>query len=167
MPLYEFYCDRCNTIYTFFSKRVNTDANPFCPSCSTVPLRRQMSLFATISSHGRDSEDMADELSSLDEAKMERAMELLAREAEHIDEDDPRQAARLMRKLAESTGMGLNDELEEALSRLEGGEDPERVEEEMGDVLSDENLFLPGNRSRKGGRKRSRPRVDEKLYDLE
>lgn len=167
MPLYEFYCDRCNTIYTFFSKRVNTEATPFCPSCSTVPLRRQMSLFATMSSHGRNEEDMADDLSSIDEAKMERAMELLAREAEHIDQDDPRQAAKLMRKLAESTGMGLKDELEEALTRLEGGEDPERIEEEMGNVLNDENLFLPGNKTRKGGRKRSRPRVDETLYDLE
>lgn len=167
MPLYEFYCDRCNTIYTFFSKRINTYTIPLCPSCSTVPLRRQMSLFATPSSHGRDEEDMADDLSSVDEAKMERAMELLAREAQNIDEDDPRQAAKLMRKLAESTGMGMNDELQEALSRLESGEDPERIEEEMGDVLNDENLFLPGNRARKGGKKKSGPRVDETLYDLE
>ncbi len=37
----------------------------------------------------------------LDESKMESAMNWRAKEAEHIDEDDPRQAANLMRKLTD------------------------------------------------------------------
>ena len=49
MPIYEFYCLRCNTIYNFFSKVVNTDKVPKCPSCKTIKLKRQMSVFAKIS----------------------------------------------------------------------------------------------------------------------
>jgi hypothetical protein len=45
----------------------------------------------------------------IDEAKMERAIESLASEAENINEDDPRQAADLMRKLSNMTGLKLGD----------------------------------------------------------
>jgi hypothetical protein len=127
-----------------------------------------MSVFASISKPGHNEETMTDGSPSVDEAALDRTMELLVREAEHIDGDDPREAAKLMRKIAESTGIGVNDRLEEALGRLEGGEDPERIDEEMGDVLSDENLFSAEGKAQKGKRKKSRNRVvDETFYDLE
>ena len=50
-------------------------------------------------------------------------------------------------------------------SRMEKGEDPERIEEEMGDLLETEEPFLLKARTRKGS-KRPKPRVDETLYDL-
>ena len=31
MPIYEFYCAKCNTIYNFFSRTANTDKIPTCP----------------------------------------------------------------------------------------------------------------------------------------
>jgi hypothetical protein len=64
------------------------------------------------------------------------------------------------------TGMELGPSMEEALSRMEKGEDPEQVEAEMGDLLESEDPFLlPG---KKGGfpRKRRPPKRDETLYDL-
>ena len=54
-------------------------------------------------------------------------MQMLAGEADNINEDDPRQAADLMRKLTHMTGMELGSGMEEALSRMESGEDPESV----------------------------------------
>ncbi len=48
MPIYEFFCEQCNTVYNFFSRTVNTEKIPFCPTCKTVPLKRQMSVFAKI-----------------------------------------------------------------------------------------------------------------------
>jgi hypothetical protein len=96
---------------------------------------------------------------------MEKAMEMLAGEAEKIDEDDPRQAARLMRKLSDATGLSLGDGMEEALSRLERGDDPDRIEEEMGGLLEGEDPFSVREKGRKGQR-RKKPRVDETLYDL-
>ena len=162
MPIYEFYCRKCNTVYNFFSRTVNTEKIPACPRCRTVRLKRQMSVFSRISGK---SEDREEDLPPLDEARMEKAMEMLAGEAERINEDDPREAARLMRKLTEATGMNLNSAMEEALARMERGEDPEKIEEEMGDLLEGEDPFLfeAGGKKRK---RRDRPAVDETLYDL-
>ncbi len=80
------------------------------------------------------------------------------------DENDPRQMARLMRRLAETTGMRLGEGLEEAIARLEAGEDPETVEADMGDILDDVDLFSGGGRKLK--RKFSPPARDETLYPL-
>ena len=46
MPIYEFYCKECNTIFNFFSKTVNTTKKPMCPKCETNRLTKQISLFA-------------------------------------------------------------------------------------------------------------------------
>ncbi|MEE4609201.1 MAG: zinc ribbon domain-containing protein [Desulfobacteraceae bacterium] len=163
MPIYEFYCHRCNTIYNFFSRTIDTTAQPRCPRCRQVRLTRQLSAFA-VTGRARDGED-TDQL-PIDERKMEQAMQALAREAEHINEDDPRQAAALMRKLSHMTGMALGPGMDEAIRRMERGEDPEAVEAEMGDLLESEEPFvLP---ARKSGAKTRRPppRHDETLYEL-
>ncbi len=43
MPVYEFYCPDCHTIFNFFSRRVNTAARPACPRCERPELERQVS----------------------------------------------------------------------------------------------------------------------------
>ena len=102
-----------------------------------------------------------------DEGKMEKAMNMLAGEAENISEDDPRQAANLMRKLTDMTGMELGPGMQEALKRMEAGEDPDAIEAEMGDLLEDEEPFLmPEKKGGKKGTKRAAPKRDETLYDL-
>ena len=163
MPIYEFYCKKCNTIYNFFSKSVNTSKIPVCPKCKTASLSRQMSVFAAITGSGKD--DAADDsLSGFDESKMEKAMMQLATEAEKIKDDDPKAAAKMMRKFSETTGMKLGDGFQEALQRLEAGVAPDKIDEEMGDILSSEDLF-----EKKQGRKAAaftKPRKDETLYDL-
>jgi hypothetical protein len=122
-----------------------------------------MSIFAKVS-RGKD-EPAGDEMPPIDETKMEKAMAMLAGEAEKINEDDPRQAAQLMRKLTDATGLSLGSGMEEALSRLEKGEDPDRIEAEMGDLLEGEDPFLVGGKGTRGTRK-PKPRVDDTLYDL-
>ena len=103
----------------------------------------------------------------MDESKMEKAMEMMAREAEHINEDDPRQAAQLMRKLTDMTGIEMGQGMEEALRRMERGEDPESIEAEMGDIMESEDPFiLPGKKGGKSLKKFMPPRKDDKLYDL-
>jgi putative FmdB family regulatory protein len=163
MPIYEFYCQGCHTIYNFFSKSINTRKKPKCPRCKTQTLERQMSSFAMT---GRaKGEEQMDDL-PVDESKMEQAMQMLAGEAESMPEDDPRQAANLMRKLTRMTGLQLGDGMEEALQRMESGEDPEQIEAEMGDILENEEPFQLG--AKKGGKtgRRVAPRRDETLYDL-
>ena len=163
MPIYEFYCPDCNTIFSFFSRTINTDKKPVCPRCKICTLDRQMSAFAFT---GRAKEAGDDDDLPFDESKMEKAMQVLASEADRIDENDPRQAANLMRKLTDMTGMELGDGMQEALRRMEQGEDPEAVEAEMGDLLESEDPFiLPARRG--GGKSVKRaPARDETLYDL-
>jgi len=162
MPIYEFYCARCNTIYNFFSRSVNTEKVPDCPRCKAKKLQRRMSVFSVVSAQRGETEDT---LPPIDETKMARAMEILGREAEKMGEDDPRQAAAMMRRLSEATGLRLKPGMEEALSRMELGEDPEKIEEELGDLLDGDDPFSLEGMSRKSGR-RAVPRVDETLYDL-
>jgi putative FmdB family regulatory protein len=104
MPIYEFYCQDCNTIFNFFSKTINTTKSPDCPKCKTSKLNRQVSLFAVT---GKAKEDSGMDDFAFDESKMEKAMQVLAKEADNINEDDPRQAAQLMRKLSNMTGLEL------------------------------------------------------------
>lgn len=164
MPIYEFYCKHCNTIYKFFSRTINTTKVPACPKCNSSDMERAMSTFATISKSSDSGEDDHD-LPNIDESKMEQAMAMLAREAEGMNEDDPKQAANLMRKLTEMTGMKMGSGMEEAISRLERGEDPDQIEAEMGDLLENEDPFIlkkiAGSISKK-----SKPRRDDKLYDM-
>jgi hypothetical protein len=105
----------------------------------------------------------------IDESRMERAMQALASEAEGLDENDPRQAARMMRKLSEAMGTELGGGMEEAIRRMEAGEDPEQIEAEMGDLLDTDDP-LGGFEMKRGGRHvrqpAPRPQVDHTLYEL-
>jgi putative FmdB family regulatory protein len=163
MPIYEFYCNKCNTIFNFFSGSVNTDKKPDCPNCKRTRLERRMSTFSTLKNKGENEDKGA--MPDLDESKMEQAMSLLAREAEHMDENDPRQAANLMRKLSDMTGLNLGPGMEEALARMERGEDPEQIEADMGDLLEGEEPFDIKSRAVKY-LKRPAPKIDDKLYYL-
>jgi putative FmdB family regulatory protein len=164
MPIYEFYCKDCHTRYNFFSRTINTTTIPRCPNCKTDSMTRQVSLFAVT---GRASEaDDAD--LPFDERKMEKAMAMLGSEAENLNEDDPRHAADLMRKLTNMTGMELGPGMREALHRMAQGEDPDRIEAEMGPLLESEDPFILTDGKGKGiAARRSLPAKDETLYDLE
>jgi putative FmdB family regulatory protein len=163
MPIYEFYCARCHRVFSFLSRSVNTDKRPACPACGRAELSRRPSLFAI--SKGR-AEPGTEGLPDVDETKLERAMSSLAAEGENLDEEDPRQAAHLMRKVFEATGMPMNAGMAEAMRRLEAGENPDKIEEEMGDVFEGDPLSAEPARPSRGLRRLPPPSVDPTLYDL-
>ncbi|MBU1232292.1 MAG: zinc ribbon domain-containing protein [Proteobacteria bacterium] len=164
MPIYEFYCDHCNVIFNFFSSRTNTTTQPDCPRCGKKEISRQMSTFATLSKAREDGDDGS---AGLDETRMEEAFVSLMKESEGMNEDDPRQMATLMRKFTEKTGMHLGDTMEEAVSRMEKGEDPDAIEQEMGDRLEGDDLFsFAGMKKKVLSTEKQPPSHDEKLYEL-
>jgi len=164
MPIYEFYCDDCNMIFNFFSRTINTTKVPKCPKCHRNDLKRQMSAFS-FTGKAKESDDEND--LPFDEKKMETAMQMLAGEADKVNEDDPKQAADLMRKLTEMTGMELGPGMQEALRRMEAGEDPEKVEAEMGSILEEEDPFiLDGKKNKVAKLRKPAPQYDKTLYDL-
>ena len=188
MPIYEFYCADCHTVFNFLSRTINTTKRPACPRCGRPKLERRMSRFAVSRrrAEAATEDGPADLPPGLDETKMERAMEAMAQEAEGINEDDPRQMARMMRKLYDTTGLPLGAGMEEAMRRMEAGEDPDKIEEELGDALEQEDPFgggsgeggpeggqgTEGEGAKRGGslraisRKLKPPKVDETLFDL-
>jgi len=145
MPVYEFYCPDCHTIFSFFSRRVDTETRPACPRCTRPNLERQASLFAI--SKGRPESEGGGEgedpglPAGMDEERLLQALASLEGEMGNLDDDDPRQAARVMRKLFESSGLKLGGGMAEAMRRMEAGEDPDQIEAELGDVLASEDPF--------------------------
>jgi len=170
MPIYEFYCPDCHTLFSFFSPSVDTAARPPCPRCGRPELGRRPSTFATLrkaAAAGGEEEDSP--LPGLDEERFEGAMESVLGEVDEGAEDDPRQMARLMRRFTEAAGMAPGPRMEEMLRRLETGEDPEALEDELGDDLGDEDEalgeFFQAKKAVRG-RRAGKPRVDKELYFL-
>ncbi|MBI2212475.1 MAG: zinc ribbon domain-containing protein [Acidobacteria bacterium] len=176
MPIYEFYCPDCHTIFSFLSARVDTTTVPKCPKCARAALERQVSRFAI--SRGLPDPSTArpgggsDEPPSPQEEQMMRAMESLASDAESLDENDPRQMAGFLRRLYGSADLPVGPAMEEAMRRMEAGEDPDVIDEELGDRLESEMPFgddespLTKEGRMKWKSRRRPPLRDETLYSL-
>jgi putative FmdB family regulatory protein len=167
VPIYEFYCRDCHTVFSFLARSPAATKRPACPRCKRPDLPRKPSAFA-ISSGRKDSEgDAGEGLPDFDESKLERAVASMAGEMESLDESDPRQAARIARRLYEAAGIPVTGGMEEAIRRMEAGEDPESIEAEMGDVLEEDPFSnAPGKRLAGLRRKTLPPTVDTTLYEL-
>lgn len=168
MPIYEFYCGNCHTLYSFFARRVDTVTIPACPKAKKHKLRRQMSRFAISTGRSAPDDGPLSDGAEMDDARMEQAMLQMAGEMEHVNEDDPQAMARVMRRLMETTGMNMGEGMEEAIRRMEAGEDPEQVEQDLGDVLDSTDPQAAGISPI--GRLRRRlseaPNVDPQVYDM-
>jgi putative FmdB family regulatory protein len=171
MPIYEFYCKDCHSVFQFFSKRVEPEKIPTCPKNEGHGLLdRQMSRFAmgrpASKSGGDDSPTVGDEGAmppggpNMDDPRIEAKMMDLMSKMESMDENDGRAMGRMMRELANITGEGADDPaMQEAIRRLEAGEDPEKVEEIVSDAYGEDALGGPGGH---GGE----PSYDSGMYDL-
>lgn len=167
MPIYEFYCADCHTIYSFFSSRVRPDASPSCPRCQRPALERKPSRFATPKKRADEADAMEadDPLANVDESRLERALESLAGEAEGLAEsEDPRVMGKLMRRFSSLTGLELGDRMEDMVRRLEAGEDPDALEAEMGDDDDDLDAYFKVKKA-VHGRQRP-PRIEDELFFL-
>jgi len=141
MPIYEFACPKCRRIFSFLARRVDPDHRPACPKCRHKKMSRQISLFALTlnrseplakGDRGTEEHPMPD----LDNPVVARAMADMERDLAHLDENNPKQMAQIMRKMKNlMPAEALPKELETAIKRLEAGEDPEKIEADMGDVF--------------------------------
>ncbi len=139
MPIYEFLCVKCNRIFSFHSFKVDPEKIPSCPKCGAEDLRRVPSSFGIgIGTGAAEHSDADGEGPNLDDPRVEAEMMKLAAEMENLDENDPRAMARAVRKMTEIAGEPITPAMEEMIRRLEAGEDPERIEEDLGDALEGE-----------------------------
>jgi putative FmdB family regulatory protein len=142
MPIYEYACPKCRVIFNFLSKRIKPDHLPTCPKCGSKSMDKQVSRFAMSrglnepAAKGPEGEDGP--LPDFDNPRMERAMMEMERDMEHMDENNPKHMAHMMRKMKDLMPAGsVPKELDVAIKRLESGEDPEKIEADMGDLLGD------------------------------
>lgn len=166
MPIYEFYCRDCHTIFNFLARRPDVSKRPSCPRCNRPELERKLSRFA-ISKNRPEPSAEGDLPSDFDESKMEQILSEMG-DLEGMNEEDPRQMARMMRKIYDATGMPMGEQMEEAMRRMEAGEDPDKIEEEMGDLLEGEEpaFGTSGRNLREMSRYLLPPNEDQGLYDL-
>ncbi len=138
MPIYEYHCKKCNTIYQFLVNSSRKEEELECPNCHIKNLERVMSRFSTTSSKNSSNDDDLADLAN-------------------IDENDPKAMARAVRRMADEMGEDLGDEMEHALGRLEAGEDPEKIEQEL------EQMGFGEDGNHVGGKTPS-PKMDPGLY---
>ena len=191
MPIYEFYCPDCHTVFSFFSSRIDTAVRPACPQCGRPELARKPSRFAAISgakagSAGAEMDGDADDpLAGLDEERMAGVMDSLAVEMEGMDDSaqqDPKQLARFLARFQEATGLEAGPKMEEMMARLKEGADIDELEAEMGGAgpEGEGDEFGGGGgggaepddfsdffrKKRAAAARRKAPRVDETLHFL-
>jgi putative FmdB family regulatory protein len=164
MPIYEYLCVPCNRVFSFLVRNPAAKKEPHCPKCGAAQLRKRFSRFAVAGARpkSRDADPTAGAPAApaggrsepLDDPRVEREMMQLMSQAEGIDDKDPRQMGRLMRRMSEISGERLDGEMEETVRRLESGEDPEKLDEELGGDGTD------------GGGASAAPSYDNGLYDL-
>lgn len=121
MPIYEYRCGGCQRRVSILFRGYSSTDHAACPRCGSPNLTRLVSRVAFHRSTGSSDDDLGDAFGGL-------------------DEDDPRAMARSLRAMTAESGEPLEPEMEEALGRLEAGEDPEAVMGELegseGDMAS-------------------------------
>jgi putative FmdB family regulatory protein len=155
MPIYEFACPKCRKVFSFLSKRINPDRVPACPKCGNKKLSKEISRFAMIKGVAEPHPSPAGDdmggppMPDMDDPRIEKVMGELERDMEHLDENNPRHMAHMMKKMKEVMPAGtMPKEMDIAIKRLEAGEDPEKIEADMGDLLGD---FMGGTEGEGGG----------------
>lgn len=168
MPIYEFACPKCRKIFSFLSKRVNPDRLPVCPKCGNSKMVKQMSRFALNKgvqepSAPVEGDGPEEPMPNFDDPKVERVMAEMERDIEHLDENNPRHMAYMMKKMKDIMPAGaMPKEMDIAIKRLEAGEDPEKVEEDMGDIFGE---MMGGDEGEEGGYGGGGYSKDSGLYD--
>ena len=113
------------------------------------------------SAAGPMGEESDGPMPEMDDPRVLRAMGEIERDLEHMDENNPRHLAQMMKKMKDVMPPGtMPKEMDVAIKRLEAGEDPEKIEADMGDVFGDAmGEGGPGGSGGGGDRK------DAGLYD--
>jgi hypothetical protein len=184
MPIYEYYCPDNHRIYQFFAKTLaQAQTVPKCPDNPAFRMIKMVSGFAiggatrksaaggggaSESPGAPGAESAAGEGgpggTGGDDARMEAAFSELERDMGSIDENDPRAMGRMMRRMSELTGEKLDGEMEEMVRKLEEGQDPESIEEQIGGAPGEDDPEGGGG-GFGGGSFGGMPSRDPHLYD--
>lgn len=172
MAIYEYYSpDNCR-IYSFYAKSIPQGAKiPSCPDNANFRMEKMISSFSVTGDRIKSEESINSE--NFNDPRLQATMAEMEHEMAGINEEnsDPRQLGRLMRKMTEMSGEKMPERIEEIMRRLEAGEDPEKLEDEFGDMIDagEESMDVTpdktGNNKNSNRNKKILTR-DPELYDL-
>ncbi len=140
MPIYEYHCADCKRKVSVFFRSFSAaeDATSVaCPRCGGSNLSRRPSRvrvlrhggasasndFAADDDLGGDDEDFGD----MDGLGGVGGMGGMEKMMAGVDENDPRSIARFARQVQAQGGEDMDAEMDEVLTRIEHGEDPDKV----------------------------------------
>ena len=154
MPIYEYQCGDCRRRVSLFYQSISLaearQAEARCPQCGSAQLRRLVSRFSVIRPDPRSKTDPVDAPFDPDSAEygggsgpLDEGMggmgafdSLGEQMMAGMDDEDPRSIARWARQMQAETGEDLGPEFNAALGRIESGEDPDRVMDDMEPALA-------------------------------
>jgi putative FmdB family regulatory protein len=117
MPSYEYRCLNCRRRFEVFFTYAEYGTRPVaCPHCKSENVQRRIGRVRMARSDENRLENLADpgQLEGL--------------------EDDPRALGRMMRKMGSEVGEELGPEFNEVVGRLESGQSPEQIEQDLPDL---------------------------------
>jgi len=117
MPIYEYRCSNCRRRVDIFVQGFSPPTDPSCNKCGSKELHRIYSSFAMRRS--KNDRGVYDEI--LSDSKLTSG----------LMRNDPRALAEWSRKMARATGEDVTPESEEIMSRLDAGEDVNKVVEDF------------------------------------
>jgi len=115
MPTYDYRCQQCGkraSIHQSYDEYGQVELA--CPACGSQDMKRLINRVRIAKSEESRLDAMADPSGWGD-----------------IDENDPKSMARMMRKMGQEMGEEMPAEFDEVVDRLEAGESPEAIEENM------------------------------------
>jgi hypothetical protein len=138
MPIYEFFCPDNHRIYSFFARSLAyAGRSPRCPDNPKFRMERMISSFSFT---GRAREEQpAGSLHEEDNPRFQASISEMEKEFSTMSDEnpDPRQVARMMRKMAVMTGEKMPEQMQEMIKRMEEGENLEKLDEEFGQMTDD------------------------------
>jgi len=147
MPVYEFYCKPCHTIFNFYSKTVrSSEDSPVCPRCSGG-LNKRVSSFSVVESSKRvkSLEDLP-----FNQQRLADGMKKFRAEHERLQDENPSRAASMMKKFSRWLGnVHLEEDKKRAMQRVLDSEEPleqklselESLTSESDEPLCDDHLY--------------------------
>jgi len=132
MPIYEYYCMPCNTIFNFLAKSFTVESTPSCPRCKGE-LRKHVSAFS-LGSRLKGPGNLP-----LSNQRLEEGM----RRLEQFGQQSPQEAERLRKKFGEMTGVSFAEDRGRKASATTPPAEPEKPDQTEGEPMPDDYGILP------------------------
>jgi putative FmdB family regulatory protein len=127
MPRYDFRCLNCKRRFDVFFTYSEYGTRPVvCPHCQSEQVQRKIGRVRVARSDDSRLESIAGsgDLESLDE--------------------DPRALGRMMRSMSREIGEEMGPEFDEVIGRLEAGQSPEEIEQDLPDLAGPDDGPMSG-----------------------